>query len=135
MVSTEHVLIERQGAVVTVIMNRPAARNAMDLEMLARMADAWQQIDADPDVRVAILTGAGGHFSSGSDLKAMSSGHHDPVWSPRFKADPDFTRTAEWLEAIEKGPGTTEVPADRPPGPGDAKAVAAAVSSTIIAKP
>jgi len=90
MTSGEHLLVEREGAVVTVIMNRPDARNAMDLEMLARMADAWQQIDADPEVRVAILTGAGGHFSSGSDLKAMASGHQDAVWSPRFKADPDL---------------------------------------------
>jgi enoyl-CoA hydratase len=86
----QHLLVEREGAIVTVIMNRPEARNAMDLEMLARMADAWQQIDADPDVRVAILTGAGGHFSSGSDLKAMSSGHSDPVWSQRFKEDSDL---------------------------------------------
>ena len=86
----EHLLVEREGAIVTVIMNRPEARNAMDLEMLARMADAWQQIDADPDVRVAILTGAGGHFSSGSDLKAMSSGRTDPVWAERFKQDTDL---------------------------------------------
>jgi enoyl-CoA hydratase len=86
----EHLLVERQGAIVTVIMNRPEARNAMDLEMLARMADAWQQIDADPEVRVAILTGAGGHFSSGSDLKAMSSGHSDPLWMERFEQDTDL---------------------------------------------
>jgi enoyl-CoA hydratase len=86
----DHLLVERDGAIATVIMNRPEARNAMDLEMLARMADAWQQIDADPEIRVAILTGAGGHFSSGSDLKAMSSGHQDPVWAARFKDDTDL---------------------------------------------
>ena len=90
MADSPHVLLEREGAVVTVIMNRPAARNAMDLEMLARMADAWDAIDSDPSVRVAILTGAGGHFSSGSDLKAMASGHDDPVWAPRFKQNPDL---------------------------------------------
>lgn len=83
-------MVEREGAIATVIMNRPEARNAMDLEMLARMADAWQQIDADPEIRVAILTGAGGHFSSGSDLKAMSSGHQDPIWAARFKDDTDL---------------------------------------------
>jgi enoyl-CoA hydratase len=85
-----HLLIEREGAVVTLIMNRPASRNAMDLEMLARMADAWDAIDADPEVRVAILTGAGGHFSSGSDLKAMASGQNDPVWQARFTQDRDL---------------------------------------------
>ena len=86
----DHLLVEREGAIATVIMNRPEARNAMDLEMLARMADAWQQIDAEPEIRVAILTGAGGHFSSGSDLKAMSSGHQDPVWAARFKQETDL---------------------------------------------
>ena len=90
MSDSPHLLIEREGAIVTVIMNRPAARNAMDLEMLARMADAWDSIDADPSVRVAILTGAGGHFSSGSDLKAMATGHNDPVWAPRFQQDGDL---------------------------------------------
>jgi enoyl-CoA hydratase len=90
MTDSQHLLVERAGAIVTVVMNRPEARNAMDLEMLARMADAWQAIDADPEVRVAILTGAGGHFSSGSDLKVMASGKNDPVWLARFQADPDL---------------------------------------------
>jgi enoyl-CoA hydratase len=85
-----HLLIEREDAVVTVIMNRPAARNAMDLEMLARMADAWDMIDGDPSVRVAILTGAGGHFSSGSDLKIMAGAANDPVWHTRFQREPDL---------------------------------------------
>ncbi|HTM23336.1 MAG TPA: crotonase/enoyl-CoA hydratase family protein [Kofleriaceae bacterium] len=81
--------VEREGHVVTVVMNRPEARNAFDLEMLARLADAWAMIDGDDGVRVAILTGAGGHFSSGSDLKQM----HDPPddeWKARFTADPDL---------------------------------------------
>ena len=84
-----HLLVERDGHVVTVILNRPEARNALDLETLARLADAWDMIDGDDDVRVAILTGAGGHFCSGSDLKQM---HNPPAdeWSARFKADPDL---------------------------------------------
>jgi enoyl-CoA hydratase len=82
-------LVERDGHIVTITMNRPEARNAMDLEMLARLADAWDLVDGDDGVRVAILTGAGGHFSSGSDLKQM---HNPPagVWADRFKADPDL---------------------------------------------
>ncbi len=89
MSKTPHLLIERDGHVVTVTMNRPEARNAMDLEMLARLADAWRMIDEDPEVRVAILTGAGGHFCAGSDLKQM---HNPPAdeWAARFKADPDL---------------------------------------------
>jgi enoyl-CoA hydratase len=91
MSASAHLLIERTDAVVTVVMNRPASRNAMDLEMLARMADAWDAIDGDPSVRVAILTGAGGHFSSGSDLKAMLPGAvNDPFWAARFERDRDL---------------------------------------------
>ena len=82
-------LVERDGHVVTLTMNRPEARNAMDLEMLARLADAWIMIDEDPEVRVAILTGAGGHFCSGSDLKQMHQ-PPDDAWAARFKADPDL---------------------------------------------
>lgn len=55
--------------------------------------------------------------------------------SVRFKADPDFERTAEWLDYIEGSPGTTEVPSDRGPGPAGAKAVAAVLSSTVKAEP
>ena len=57
---TDHLLVERDAHVVTVTMNRPESRNAWSGEMLGAMADAWDMIDSDPDVRVAILTGAGG---------------------------------------------------------------------------
>src|SRR5258706_13308453 len=82
-----HVLVDREGPIVTVTLNRPEARNAMDLEAFARMADAWQTIDEDPQVRVAILTGAGGHFSSGSDLKGMAGGKSDPEEARGFRDD------------------------------------------------
>ena len=65
-------LVEREGPVVTLTMNRPERRNAMTLAMFARLADAWDEIDTDPDVRVCILTGAGDHFSAGMDLRAMA---------------------------------------------------------------
>lgn len=75
---------------MVVTMNRPEARNALDLESFARLADAWLAIDENPEIRVAILTGAGGHFSSGSDLKFMAGGQADPVWLQRFKDDPEL---------------------------------------------
>jgi enoyl-CoA hydratase len=65
-------LIRKDGPVVVLTMNRPARRNAMTLAMFARLADAWDEIDADTDVRVCILTGAGDHFSAGMDLRAMA---------------------------------------------------------------
>ncbi|HZS41554.1 MAG TPA: crotonase/enoyl-CoA hydratase family protein [Polyangia bacterium] len=86
----DHLLVEKHGHIVTVTMNRPEARNAFSPEMMARLADAWDLIDGDDEVRVAILTGAGGHFSAGADLKLMASGWTDEKWSPRFKADPDL---------------------------------------------
>ena len=85
-----HLLVERDGHVVTVTMNRPEARNALSGEMLVRMGDAWAELDADPEVRVIIVTGAGGHFCAGADLKAMAAGHPDDEWTPRFNADPDL---------------------------------------------
>jgi enoyl-CoA hydratase len=85
-----HLILERDGHVAIVTLNRPEARNAFGAQMLVRMADAWEEIDKDPAVRVAILTGAGGHFCAGSDLKAMAGGWVDDEWSARFKKDPDI---------------------------------------------
>lgn len=88
--SEPNLLFDKQGHVVVLTMNRPAARNAFDMEMLCRLWDAWQAVDGDPEVRVAILTGAGGHFSSGSDLK-LNFGKAEPTeWHLRLKDDPDL---------------------------------------------
>src|SRR4029079_1927437 len=65
-------LVEVEDHVMVVTMNRPERYNAMTLHMFARMADAWQRGSEDDDVRVVILTGAGGNFSSGADLRAMA---------------------------------------------------------------
>jgi enoyl-CoA hydratase len=54
-------------------MNRPQARNALSGEMLAIMEQAWDRVNADPEIRVCILTGAGGYFCAGADLKSMNS--------------------------------------------------------------
>lgn len=65
-------LIERDGHVLIVTMNRPDRYNAMTLAMFARMADAWREASEDDDIRCCVLTGAAGNFSSGMDLRAMS---------------------------------------------------------------
>ena len=87
-----HLLIERAegGRVVVVTMNRPEAKNAFSLQMLALMAEAWDEIDGDDDVRCAILTGADGTFSAGADLKMMAGASADDPWAQRFKDDPDL---------------------------------------------
>jgi len=68
-----HALIERRGHVLIVTMNRPQARNALSGPMMALMRQAWDEVDADPEIRVAVLTGAGGAFCAGADLKAMTA--------------------------------------------------------------
>jgi enoyl-CoA hydratase len=85
-----HLLVERDGHVVTLTMNRPERKNALSSEMLARMDDAWQMIENDDDIRVAILTGAGGDFCSGMDLKAFAGGFEEDEWTNRFAEDPDL---------------------------------------------
>jgi enoyl-CoA hydratase len=66
----DSLLVERRGAAVVLTMNRPARRNALSLDMLVRLADAWEAIDADDSVRAAILTGAEGSYCVGGDLSA-----------------------------------------------------------------
>jgi enoyl-CoA hydratase len=85
-----HLLVDRDGPVVTLTMNRPEARNALSAEMLGRMLDAWEMIDADPEIRVAILTGAGGHFCAGADLKTMFANDPSDEWAKRFSTDADL---------------------------------------------
>src|SRR3546814_20345121 len=62
------VLIERDGHVMTITLNRPDKRNAFNCESLCRPCDAWDELDADPDIRVGIITRGGGNFYSGADL-------------------------------------------------------------------
>ncbi|WP_203335831.1 crotonase/enoyl-CoA hydratase family protein [Nocardioides limicola] len=82
-----HCLVELVGHTLVVTLNRPEARNALSTEMLEIMSQAWDRANTDPEVRVVILTGAGGAFCAGADLKAMSakppsdsfeSGEYDP---------------------------------------------------------
>src|SRR5690349_23806475 len=67
-----HCLVERRGHVLVVTLNRPQAKNALSGPMMAIMREAWDQVDADPDIRVCVLTGAGGASCAGADLKAMT---------------------------------------------------------------
>ena len=90
MSAAPHALVEREGAILVVTMNRPEARNALSGEMLARMGDAWKLLDTDPELRVGVLTGAGGTFCAGADLKAMSGGYAEDPWTARFEQDADL---------------------------------------------
>jgi enoyl-CoA hydratase len=67
------VRVERSGSITTVIIDRPEARNAVDRETAEALADAFRTFDADGSQAVAVLTGAGGTFCAGADLKAMDN--------------------------------------------------------------
>ncbi|HEU4730617.1 MAG TPA: crotonase/enoyl-CoA hydratase family protein [Kofleriaceae bacterium] len=64
---------EREGPVTTVILDRPAVRNAVDRATAAALADAFRAFDGDPEARVAVLHGDHGTFCAGADLKALST--------------------------------------------------------------
>src|SRR6201986_4360652 len=66
-------LIEQRGHTLILTLNRPEARNALSTEMLSIMVEAWDRVDTDPDIRCCILTGAGGYFCAGMDLKAATA--------------------------------------------------------------
>jgi enoyl-CoA hydratase len=85
-----HCLLERDGHVLTVTLNRPEAKNALSPGMLAGMYRAWRQLDEDPDLRVAILTGRGDVFCAGADLKAMGSGATDDEFMQLMSEVPDI---------------------------------------------
>jgi enoyl-CoA hydratase len=82
-----HLEVEQRGHVLILTMNRPEARNALSAEMLVGLADAWDRIDADDDIRCAILTGAGGVFCSGADLKAMNASGTTSDAADRMRQD------------------------------------------------
>jgi len=90
MTDAPHLLFERHGYIAVATLNRPEKKNALSSEMLVRMADAWVEVDENPDIRVLIVTGAGGNFCSGADLKAMAAGHPDDEYTQRFAADSDL---------------------------------------------
>ena len=67
------VRIERRGAVTTVVLSRPEARNAVDGPTAAELADAFRAFEADDEARAAVLWGEGGTFCAGADLKALGT--------------------------------------------------------------
>jgi len=71
---SDEVLVERRGGVQVITINRPEAKNALNAGVAQGVAAAVDELDADDSLRVGVLTGAGGTFSSGMDLKAFMRG-------------------------------------------------------------
>lgn len=115
--SAPHCLVEQVGHKLVVTMNRPEARNALSGEMMAIMEEAWDRANSDDSVRAVILTGAGGFFCAGMDLKAATKRSPDDSFKAGF--DPSvikgllkgFRLTKPLIAAVE-GPavaGGTEI--------------------------
>lgn len=73
------VLVERDNEIWTVVIDRPAVKNAVDRRTAAELADAFRAFEADPGAHAAVLTGAGGTFSAGADLRAIAAGEPNRV--------------------------------------------------------
>src|SRR5579883_755912 len=73
-VVTNPVRVEREGPVTVVVIDRPERRNAVDRATAAGLLEAFEEFDADAAAAVAVLTGSGGTFCAGADLKAVAAG-------------------------------------------------------------
>lgn len=94
------VIVEKDAGVLTVTLNRPEKKNAVNCEVMCRLYDAWNQLDADDDLRVAILTGAGDTFCAGMDLSEihkLGSGKPDNEYMERVMKEPAVIYGA-WLK-------------------------------------
>jgi enoyl-CoA hydratase len=72
-------VIERDGPVTTITINRPERRNAVDSVCAGQLRQAFEDFDADETQSVAVLTGVGGTFCAGADLKAVAEGDRRPI--------------------------------------------------------
>jgi enoyl-CoA hydratase len=100
----ETLIVEKSDAVMTVTLNRPAKRNAMNGQMLAEFEQLFTELRTDLDTKFVIFTGAGTAFSSGADLSDMAGGEipESPGDMMRLQqlSGHDFIRRLENLEQI-----------------------------------
>jgi enoyl-CoA hydratase len=85
MAANHKLLVENDGPVTVITINRPEVRNALDNETAAELTRALRAFDGAPDQAVAVLTGAGGNFCAGADLKELAAGREYKPWA----GDPD----------------------------------------------
>src|SRR5262249_33822706 len=98
MAEFETVRFEVEGRVATITLNRPERKNAMNQQLKDELRTCWQQVRSDPDIWVAIITGAGSAFSSGADVESLATG--------------GFLRPNRWRE-LARIEGIVELPTPR----------------------
>ena len=97
----EEVLVDVTDGILTVTLNRPKARNAANKALAEGVAAAMDRLDSDDSIRVAILTGAGGTFCSGMDLKAFVTGETPNVEGRGFAGLTEATPRKPLIAAVE----------------------------------
>lgn len=94
----DKILYDKRGPVAHITLNRPEVKNAIDIEMHHMLCDIWRDFRDDPQLRVAVLTGAGDSFTAGADLRT-----HAPEWQnvgPMIGRE----RLEDGLSGITRGP-------------------------------
>ena len=94
------VIVEEEGAILIVTLNRPEKRNAINSEVMCRLYDAWTKLNDDDGLRVGILTGRGSTFCAGMDLEDLKKLRGDEKldeWAHRVLNTPDLAWKA-WLK-------------------------------------
>lgn len=94
-------LVERRGAVLVMTLNRPAQRNAVNRAVSLGVAAALDALDSDGDLRVGIVTGAGGSFCSGMDLKAFVDGERPELEGRGFAGVTEAPPAKPLIAAVE----------------------------------
>ena len=90
---TSKLLYEQDGPVAIITINRPEVRNALDNETADALTRALRAFDQDDALRCCVLTGAGGFFCAGADLKALATGQDYRAWA----GDPDGPCPTQFL--------------------------------------
>ena len=92
------IIFDVKDRVATITLNRPERKNAMNQQLKDELRTCWQRVKADPDIWVAIITGAGNAFSSGADVESLATG--------------GFAKTDRWRE-LAMIEGIVELPTPR----------------------
>src|SRR5882757_7748938 len=96
-----------EGAVARLTLSRPERRNAITQPMMLELEDAFRQVAANPECRVLVLRGAGGHFSAGGDLDAMADTPAKPAHGATDPLVPAYRQFGAALVALNHLPQAT----------------------------
>lgn len=103
----ESILLEQQGSILTLWLNRPESRNAMSLNMVNAIQQVFSAIASDLSIRAVILRGQGGYFCAGGDIKDMAGLRVEATSTGSLKPYTDFNRKfGAMIQQVEYAPQT-----------------------------